>query len=468
MIEGITVGVQGDAQHNDDTLVFVQDGDHLNQYIDKTYGIGITVEQDAGREIVVLHECPLEYKDRIPQLQEAFRSAYAERQKREKEMEESGLEDYDTVDFYTENQEQKNETKEYPYLTIKIDRDQYSIFEMKRKYDRHQISMDPEFQRNFVWKTSQMSELIESVIMGIPLPLIYLAENKDGKLVVVDGRQRLTTFIKFLNNEFRLNNLKILGVLNGMNFMDLEASKKYSQFATNIEDFQLVIQIIKYPTPDKVRFDIFDRVNRGGTPLNKQEMRNALYQGVSTVLLRELSETDEFREATGSSVSPLHMKDKYLILRAISFSLYQRGRLLTKGNTVVEYRSDIEDFLGKGMEYLNGFTATQFDRQKEEFCAIMRRCYEVLGSDGFRIPGATKRRKPISMTLFETFYYLFLLARDEKSDEKLRQCADELLNDDDFLYSLQFSVDSKNQVDKRFEKVRGKYMEVFDAEATLH
>ena len=95
-------------------------------------------------------------------------------------------------------------TEDYPDLSIKIESARFSIFELKRRYDRGMICVDPDFQRLAVWSNKQKSELIESVIMGIPLPLIYLAENADGKLVVVDGRQRLTTFFEFLNNSFRL------------------------------------------------------------------------------------------------------------------------------------------------------------------------------------------------------------------------------------------------------------------------
>ena len=197
------------------------------------------------------------------------------------------LEDYNTVDINieAEEKEQDENTDNYPNLSIKIEQAQYSIFELKRKYDKDRICIDPDFQRNLVWTNKQKSELIESVIMQIPLPLIYLAENEDGKLVVVDGRQRLTTFFQFLDNEFRLKDLKILPQINGMNFNELEESHLYSRYVTIIEDTQLVVQIIKYPTKDRVRFDIFDRVNRGGTPLNKQEMRNALYQGNATKLL---------------------------------------------------------------------------------------------------------------------------------------------------------------------------------------
>lgn len=377
--------------------------------------------------------------------------------------EEVYLEDYNTIEVEPEKEEEK-EDLDYPNLTIKIDKDQYSIYEMKRKYDKGKICMDPSFQRNFVWGIKQMSELVESVIIGIPLPLIYLAESQNGSLVVVDGRQRMTTFIKFLNNEFKLKGLRILKELNGCSFTDLEKEERFSKYAADIEDFQLVVQIIKYPTPDKVRFDIFDRVNRGGTPLNKQEMRNALYQGKSTALLKELSEDAPFKMATGNSISPKHMKDRYIILRALCFSLYQEKKLIDAEGYIIDYKSDIEDFLGRGMEFLNAQSDGAIEKLKVEFNRNMRHIYLVLGEDAFRIPGPDDRRRPISMTLFEALYYLFQNFKTvtDEDKKKLSRCVRELLRDDIFLNSLQSSVDSKNHVDIRFNKVMKKYRENFD------
>lgn len=376
------------------------------------------------------------------------------------QIEEQELEDYHTIEV----EDEQEEKLDYPDLKIKIDKDQYSIYEMKRKYDRGKICMDPSFQRNFVWKNKQMSELIESVIIGIPLPLIYLAESQRGDLVVVDGRQRLTTFIKFLNDEFRLNGLRILKDINGCCFSDLEKEKRYSKYATNIEDFQLVVQVIKYPTPDKVRFDIFDRVNRGGTPLNKQEMRNALYQGQSTQMLKELSEGEAFLAATGGSISPKHMKDRYIILRALCFDLYQKRKLTDADGKIVEYRSDIEDFLGTGMEFLNRMPSEELRGLKEEFERTMWHIYHIIGDNAFRIPTEYERRRPISMTLFEALYYLFqpFVQIKEEDITKLQESVKELLKDPVFLESLQFSVDSKNHVDIRFHKVMEKYQEKFN------
>lgn len=375
-----------------------------------------------------------------------------------------GVDDVGTLDFSGEDKD--NSDCVYPATSIKIDRVQFSIYELKRRFDRGVIKLDPDFQRNYVWKAKQKSELIESVIMGIPLPLIYLAETMDGSLMIVDGRQRLTTFFDYMNDNFALNNLKILPELNSYKFTDLEKDETKSKYATAIEDFQLVIQIIKYPTPDRVRFDIFDRVNRGGTPLNNQEMRNALYQGPATRLLNRLADMESFKAATGYSIKPTHMKDKYIILRAITFWLYNEGELCKSNGERVKYRSDIEEFLGFGMEYLNRLDSSAIDRIANVFCTVMNVCFECLGENAFRIPTEGKTRRPVSMTLFESLFYFILLLMNsavEYSVEDVRRKVQDMLEDSVFLSALTYNVDSAIHVEQRFEVVKRSFKEMENA-----
>lgn len=378
-------------------------------------------------------------------------------------IQDDGVDDVGTIRY-----DSKDETKTqciYPATSIKIDRVQFSIFELKRRYDRGLICLDPDFQRNFVWKSKQKSELIESVIMGIPLPLIYLAETMEGKLVIVDGRQRLTTFFDYMDNKFTINGLKILSELNGCKFEDLEKNEKKRKFATDIEDFQLVIQIIKYPTPDRVRFDIFDRVNRGGTPLNNQEMRNALYQGNSTKFLALLAESDEFKDATGHSISSVHMKDKYIILRAVSFGLWMEGKLRNNDGEIVKYRSDIEEFLGLAMEQLNRTSEKELEEMSVFFRKEMDDIFAILGENAFRIPTESQKRRPVSMTLFESLFYFFkLVIEDERKPtfDSIREAVAEMLEDSVFLEALTYNVDSVVHVEERFRIVTQKYRELVD------
>ena len=378
-------------------------------------------------------------------------------------VQDDGVEDAGTIRYDSEDENKVQCI--YPASKIKIDRVQFSIFELKRRYDRGLICLDPDFQRNFVWKQKQKSELIESVIMGIPLPLIYLAETMEGNLIIVDGRQRLTTFFHFMDNKFALNGLKILPDLNGCRFSDFEEDKKKRKFATDIEDFQLVIQIIKYPTPDRVRFDIFDRVNRGGTPLNNQEMRNALYQGKSTRLLSSLAESEQFQNATGKSISPTHMKDRYIILRAVSFWMWREGKLKNSDGEEIKYRSDIEEFLGYAMEQLNRASDQEIATIQEIFLEEMLVIYDILGEDAFRIPTENKKRRPVNMILFESLFYFFrLIMKDSEGLDPfdITKAVQEIMEDSVFLEALTYNVDSAVHVEERFRVVTQKYKELLD------
>ena len=159
----------------------------------------------------------------------------------------------------------------------------------------------------------------------------------------------------------------VLEGLNGKYFSKTKKKKTNSSLTeaqqSKIEDCSLTLHVIKPPTQDRVTFDLFDRVNRGGTRLNNQEMRNAIYQGAATKLLNELVSFESFKEATENAIKPERMKDRYLVLRLIGFYLWRKKQLLSvkeRGTPPVEYRSDLEDFLGKTMTFLNDPASNTF------------------------------------------------------------------------------------------------------------
>ena len=337
----------------------------------------------------------------------------------------------------------------YP-ANVKMSRDIFSVYELKRKYeDRGTVKLDPDFQREDVWSRKQKSELIESILMGIPLPVMYFAEDKFGNLQVIDGRQRLTALFNFLNNDFTINSAPILIHLKGKKFKNLVQKEQIK-----LEDYQLIVYIIKPQTPDRIKFDIFDRVNRGGTQLNKQEMRNALYQGKSTQLLNKLSQNKEFKIAIGDVVNSKRMKDKYLILRFLSFYLYFENRLIDSNNKKIEYKSDIDDFLGKTMEFLNKSSDDLLNNLKYIFYKTMTNSYNILGKDAFRIPNKKKKR-PINMALFESLSYFMsfdIVSKQKKELVKIK--INEIFNDATFIESLTNRVDSSKSVEIRFSKMK--------------
>lgn len=353
----------------------------------------------------------------------------------------------------------------YSLEKVDIDVRYFSIYELKRKYDRtekqrqnkdnyskidikNQIILDSEFQRENVWDRKQKSELIESVLMGLPIPAMYLFADRYANLIVVDGRQRLTAFFQFMDNKFALSNLKILKGLSKKKFDDLDPV-----YQSKIEDYQLITQIIKPTTPDSIKFNIFDRVNRGGTTLNNQEMRNALYQGNSTNLLNKLSKSDAFKRATNNSIKEKRMKDKYLILRAIAFYLLMNGMIVDRKGNAVGYNGDIDEFLGKTMDYLNFVESDVLNMLEYKFLFSMDRIHQILGEDAFRLKSNNNKRSPINMNVFEVVAYVMMQVADlsVKDDNFIRSKYIELITDNGFLENIRNHRDSESKVKIRFD-----------------
>lgn len=343
------------------------------------------------------------------------------------------------------------EGKVYPMSGIKVDKGFYSLFELKRRYDADpkRIILDSDFQREDIWRRENKAELVESVLMGLPLPIFYFNQDKYGNLIVVDGRQRLTAMFSYMNDDYKLSNLKILPRLNDKKFSQLSPVQR-----TQIEDFQIQAHVIMPPTPDRIKFDIFDRVNRGGMRLNKQEMRNALYQGEATRLIKRLAESEAFSIATGKAFAHENrMKDKYILTRFITFYLYHREMLQDENGIGYVYRDDIDEFLGVGMDALNYMDKSAISEIETMVLDCLKKSYYYLGEDGFRLSGGG-RRSPINMNVFETVMnvMLYLPVEKECSVQQVRDAIHKLIDTEEFRKNIGNHRDSAQRLKWRLEK----------------
>lgn len=346
------------------------------------------------------------------------------------------------------------EGKVYPMSGIKVDKGFYSLFELKRRYDAKpkRIILDSDFQREDIWRRENKAELVESVLMGLPLPIFYFNQDKYGNLIVVDGRQRLTAMFSYMNNDYKLSNLKILPRLNDKKFSELSPVQR-----TQIEDFQIQAHVIMPPTPDRIKFDIFDRVNRGGMRLNRQEMRNALYQGEATRLIKRLAESEAFSIATGKAfLHEKRMKDKYILTRFITFYLYQRKKLQDEKGAVYVYKDDIDELLGIGMDTLNYMEESEISKIEAMVLECLKRSYYYLGEDGFRLSG-WERRSPINMNVFETVMnvMLYLPAEKDCTKEQVRDAVHKFIGTDEFRENIGNHRDSAQRLKWRLEQAEG-------------
>lgn len=350
--------------------------------------------------------------------------------------------------------EWQEEDQIYPMDGIKVDKGFYTVFELKRRFDSKEkrIILDSEFQREDVWKNDRKSELIESVLMGLPLPIFYFNQDKYGKLIVVDGRQRLTALFEYLNDMYPLIKLKILPQLNGSKFSQLPP-----HLAGRLEDYQIQAHVILPPTPERIKFDIFDRVNRGGMQLNKQEIRNALYQGEATRFLKRIVDSEEFKKATGNAfANEKRMKDKYLITRFVSLLLYKMGGLEDDDGNPYVYHDDIDDLLGRGMDALNRVKFAgimEIEELERIVTASLRKSFICFGGEAFRLRQGG-RRSPINMNVFETVMFMMAYIRTNNGldKNKVQEEYRKLIASEEFRNNIGNHRDSAAKLEWRLNK----------------
>lgn len=167
------------------------------------------------------------------------------------------------------------EKKDFPLSTI------------KEMFDDGDIIPQPDYQRDYVMDQKQASKLVESVLMGIPIPTIYLCEEIDGTHSIIDGQQRMTSFVKYLKNEFCLKGLEELADLNGKYFLDLDKNMQ-----RNIKTSTLNSIILTKESQD-LKYEIFARLNQGSIRLTPQELRNCIYRGSFNNMLEDIADTNK-------------------------------------------------------------------------------------------------------------------------------------------------------------------------------
>ena len=332
----------------------------------------------------------------------------------------------------------------YPIEALKVEKAFYSVFELKRKFDKSLIKLDADFQRDEVWNSRQKIELIESILMGLPLPIFYFNRDKDGVLVVVDGRQRLGAMFDYMNDKFALKDLNVLSSDFEKKFSDLE-----QLYQSKIEDYQLQAYEIMPETPESVFFNIFDRVNRGGTKLNKQEIRNALYQGKATVLLKEYVKSDLFLTATGKGLlNDNRQKAHYIILRFIAFYLLKKGGLKDSLGKLYLYK-DIDELLSIAMQNINEMTEGKYNSLKNSITLAFHNCVRYTDEEVFRL-NQNGKKSPINMNVFETVMYIMAFLPETLNTEKVSTKIEALKHSFEFIDNIGNHRDSELKVKQRF------------------
>lgn len=339
---------------------------------------------------------------------------------------------------------------DYPIDTVLIRNENRTVYDVLRRIEKGSFVMDPDFQRDFIWPEDKQCKLIESVMMRIPLPVFYLAENVKGQMIVVDGLQRLSTFQRFVNNQLKLK-LPHQPELNNKYFKDLSP-----KLQNRVEDCNLVLYVIDAKVPPQALLDIFERVN-GGVPLTRQQMRNCLYSGKSTNFLKTESQTELFIKATGASLNSKTMRDRELINRFCAF------KLLDLDN----YKGEMDDFLAQVLKEMNTLTHTELEVLSSQFRTSLRNNYQVFGKFAFRKHSSSSdNRSVINASLWDvmsTGLSCYPEALVEANKEKLQKALYLLFKDDSFNAAITLGTNQVSRVHARFTLANEMLKEVLGA-----
>lgn len=329
----------------------------------------------------------------------------------------------------------------YPIDDMMIRSETRTVYDVNRRMEKGNFILDPDFQRDFIWPEDKQSKLIESAIMRIPLPVFYLAEDREGKMVVVDGLQRLSTFHRFLNDQLKLK-LPDSEELNRKKFSDLPA-----RLQNRVEDINLIFYIIDSKAPERARLDIFERVN-SGEPLTRQQMRNSLYMGKATRFLRDEARSHEFVEATGGSLSWKKMRDREFINRFCAFQMLDLST----------YKDDMDEFLAECLKRMNTLEDHELSLMSFELRTGLANNFLLFGKHAFRRHEPGKENRSI---LNASFWDVMSTGLSKYSVEfvkvrasKIREAVYEMLQDDEFVASIRYGPNSTGKVRHRFRASR--------------
>jgi hypothetical protein len=297
------------------------------------------------------------------------------------------------------------EKKQRELLTSTID---YNLESLTTLITKRVIDLEPKYQRRFRWDDKRKSKLIESFLMNVPIPPIFLNEDDFGKYSVIDGKQRLSAINDFVTGKLTLKDLEVFKDLNGLNMFDLPI-----EFQNSVKIRATVRAIIILRQSDKdIKYEVFQRLNTGGVKLNAQEIRNSAFPGLLNDKILDLSEEKHFQKVLGiksKTKSRIYqeMKDAELILRF--FALRKNW---------ATYGGGLKTVLDKFLDENKSIKADKVSELENEFKSTLELVETIFGTEGaFRrwIPQSNKWKQQISAPIFD----MQMFALYGKNKEKL-------------------------------------------------
>lgn len=330
-----------------------------------------------------------------------------------------------------------------PWLTLKTQIDE-------------QINLRPDFQRRDRWNDEKRSRFIESVIMNVPVPPVFLGEEEYGKFVVLDGRQRLTAAHKFLSNEFRLQGLQVWSELNGLTYAEI----KRKGFAATIERRFLPAILLTRESSPEVKYEVFDRLNTGGIIAKPMEVRNAIFPGAFNALLLELSNDANFRKLWGipGPEDPVALERNSLYREMADLELVLRFFALREGSLKgMRFKDRLSDVMNsKNSEYKKNPSLKETDAAT--FRQAAANCFQVFEDSAFKLNRDARKKANRSAPYADAV--MQALAQRRPSDlaratGKIRNAFNELcLTNEDFRKAVDRGTNGETAIKTRISLAR--------------
>lgn len=308
----------------------------------------------------------------------------------------------------------------------------------------NEIEIQPEYQRqDRIWPADRKSKLIESILMGLPLPIFYFGERTNDNWVIIDGLQRLTTIQDFMRNDFALKLEKSSTVfeLNGKYFNDFDRKNTRALKEFEITAYVIDIEDKDVNSGDRFIIELFHRINTYGVKLSEQEIRSAINFGPCVYFLKNLANSEDFLKATSNSINPKRQKDVELVLSALAFIIfgYKNFNYSTYNNFLSDSMKwiNLQEFVKVKNEEVEEYLANSevLKELERKFIFALNLSLEVFGKNAFRKNDNSLKKEPISKPLFEVLVCIFANATDEQ--RKLI-----ILNKDLFIETLYSSINN--------------------------
>jgi hypothetical protein len=272
------------------------------------------------------------------------------------------------------------------------------------------INLRPEYQRRLRWSAKQKSLLIESLLLNIPVPPIFLYESELARYEVMDGQQRLNAVHQFLENEFKLSGLEKLNFLNNKRYKELPPKVRRGLERSSLSAIVLLRETkADEHDPFLVRRYVFERLNTGGKPLNAQEIRNSLYRGEFNNLITELARNatfcklfgiPEYNEVDENEYYENPIRQKNNLYRTMGDCQIVLRFFALRDDQFI--RGSMKAMLDSCMERNANISLEQINSDRMQFDALIKACEDIFDGEAFLLPPDEKGNRRISIALYDS------------------------------------------------------------------